>query len=290
MKPSYFKAALAADALSLGPHWVYDQDQLAREFPDGITGFSDPVSEYHKNRRAGQLTHLGDQMVMLQKALQSGKYDQTTWRQTWLEEMKTFDGYLDGASKDTLATQGLSPSPSTHDLAGASRIAPILDLDLSLDEKVEAARSQTALTHGPDEVREAAEFYVRATGAVADGLDFKAAFRWAIADGSYSALKPLDHLEAALAAGPHFRKVGKNFGVACNLSGAFPLSLYFALRPGADFSSAISENGLIGGDTSARSMLFALLFEARDPGSASSHAPEPTTSSPKPKTPGMLPA
>lgn len=269
MKRNYFKAALAADALSLGPHWVYDQDQLAQVYPEGLTGFSDPVSEYHPNRKAGQLTHLGDQMVMLKQALESGQYDLTKWRQTWLEGMKNYDGYVDGASKDTLAIQGLSPSPSSHELAGASRLAPILDLDLSLSEKIEAARSQTSLTHGPDEVREAAEFYVRATAAVASGLDFEAAFRQAISDGSYPELKPLDHLDAALAAGGDFRKVGKELGVACGLSGAFPLSLYFALRPEADFSSAISENGLTGGDTSARAMLFALLFEAREPGSAS---------------------
>mgnify|MGYP005844855333 CR=1 FL=1 len=269
MKPNYFHAALAADALSLGPHWVYDQEKLAQLYPKGITGFSDPVSDYHPNRKAGQQTHLGDQMVMLQKALQSGQYDQATW----LEEMQTFDGYLDGASKDALAIQAHSPSPSSHELAGAARLAPILDLDLSLAEKVEAARSQTALTHGPDEVAEAAEFYVRATAAVADGHDFEAAFRQAITDGSYPGLKPLDHLEAALAAGPDFRAVGKELGVACGLSGAFPLSLYFAIRPGTDFPSAISENGLTGGDTSARAMLFALLFEARDPGSVSALAP-----------------
>jgi ADP-ribosylglycohydrolase len=218
-------------------------------------------------------------MVMLQKALQSGQYDETTWRQTWLGEMKDFDGYLDGASKDTLAIQGLSPSPSSHELAGASRLAPILDLNLPLAEKVEAARSQTALTHGPNEVREAAEFYVRAVNAVAEGHGFEAAFRQAIAEGSYPELKPLDHLEAALAAGSDFRKIGKDLGVACGLSGAFPLSLYFALRPEATFTSAISENGLTGGDTSARAMLFALLFEARDPGSASNLAPS------RPKSP-----
>lgn len=272
MKAKYFQAALAADALSLGPHWVYDQDLLAKVFPEGISDFSDPVSEYHPNRRAGQLTHLGDQMVLLRRALNDGNYDQATWRDTWRAGMSEYDGYLDGASKDTLASRAFTPSPS-RDLAGASRLAPLLDLDLSLEEKIEAARSQTALTHGHEGVIEAADFFVRATAAVENGCAFEKAFRQAAEEGSHPTLKPLDHLEAALAAGPDFRSVGKELGLACGLSDAFPLALYFALRPDATFATAISENGLTGGDTSARAMLFALLFEARDPGSASALAP-----------------
>ena len=272
MKSNYYQAALAADALSLGPHWVYDQEKLARLYPDGITDFSDPASSYHSNRKAGQLTHFGDQMVLLKSSLESGQYDETRWQERWLAGMADYDGYLDGATKETLANQGSSPSSSSY-LSGASRLAPILDLDLTPDAKVAAARSQTALTHGDPGVQECAEFFVRATLAVEGGATFSKAFQQAAAEGDFPHLNPVAHLERVAKAGGNYLQAGKELGLACGLSDAFPLTLYMALREGATFQSAISENGLAGGDTSPRAMLFALLFEARDLGSASCRAP-----------------
>jgi putative redox protein len=286
MKPNYFKAALAADALSLGPHWIYNQGKLARLYPDGIIGFTDPASSYHPNRKAGQLTHFGDQMVLLKDSLEPGDYDESRWRETWLAGMADYDGYLDGATKETLASKGLSPSFS-NDLSGASRLAPILDLDLSSEAKIAAARSQTAMTHGDPGVEESAEFFVRATLAIEGGATFAEAFEKAASEGNYPTLNPGDALKCVATAGEDYLKVGSEYGLTCHLPEAFPLTLYLALRDGGTFQSAISENGLAGGDTSARAMLLALLFEARDPGSASSCAPEATpphpSSSPHPK-------
>lgn len=263
MTPNYFQAALVADALSLGSHWVYDQGKLARLYPDGITKLTDPASSYHPNRKAGQLTHFGDQMVLLKGSLENGSYDESRWRTTWVEGMTGYDGYLDGATKDTLANDGHEPS-SSNDLSGASRLAPILDLDLPPADKISAARSQTTLTHGDPEVADSAEFFVRAVLASEEGATFAEAFQKAAAEGSYHQLKPAGHLESALAAGSDYLAVGTAMGLTCHTPEAFPLSLYLALRDGATFSSAITENALAGGDTSARAMLIALLFEARD--------------------------
>ncbi|MGC6457451.1 MAG: ADP-ribosylglycohydrolase family protein [Akkermansiaceae bacterium] len=272
MKSNYFKAALAADALSLGPHWVYDQGKLARLYPDGITEFTDPASSYHPNRKAGQLTHFGDQMVLLKESLEPGGYDESRWRENWLVGMANYEGYLDGATKETQANNGLSPSGS-NDLSGASRLAPILDLEITPEAKIAAARSQTTLTHGDPGVEESAEFFVRSTLAVEAGATFTEAFEKAATEGSYSSLNPADVLKCVAMAGNDYLKVGSNYGLTCHLPEAFPLTLYLTLRKEATFQSAITENGLAGGDTSARAMLLALLFEAREPGSASSHAP-----------------
>jgi ADP-ribosylglycohydrolase len=262
MNDRYFKAARAADALSLGPHWVYNQGRLAQVYPDGITAAIDPQSPYHPNRKAGQLTHYGDQMVFLKNSLEGQSYDREKWRQDWLSGMTGYDGYLDGGTRETLASKGESPSDS-NDLAGASRLAPILDLDLSPHEKVAAARSQTALTHGDEGVIEAAEFFVRAVLAAEKGKSFENAFRTAVKEGHYTCLKAEEDLNKALTAGPDSLAAGTKIGLSCHLPEAFPLALYFALREGATFQTAVSENGLAGGDTSARSMLFALLFAAR---------------------------
>ena len=63
----FYRAALVADALSLGPHWVYDQEKLASAYPEGVKVFTDPLSAYHPNRKAGEFTHFGDQAVLLEK-------------------------------------------------------------------------------------------------------------------------------------------------------------------------------------------------------------------------------
>lgn len=263
MKP-YTQATLVADSLSLGPHWVYNPSKLARLYPEGIHTFTDPISQYHSERKAGQLTHYGDQLRLLEQSIQDHKgFSTDQWRSDWLKGMQNYDGYLDGASKETLENQGHAPS-SSNDLAGASRIAPILDLGLSLDEAVIAARAQTHLTHGDLGVADAAEFFIRAVYALQAGSSMSVALELA-ADAPYSALPAKEWVSKAQTADPlEPGKVSGELGLTCHLPEAFPLTLYFACRPEATFESAISENGLAGGDTSARAMLLAVLFAARD--------------------------
>lgn len=261
---NYLKAATVADALSLGSHWIYNQGKLARVYKNGVTEFSDPISSYHPNRKAGQLTHYGDQMVLLAESLkkQNG-FNLAAWRKDWLSEMAHYDGYVDGATKETMANQGEQPS-SSNDLAGASRLAPILDLNLSAEEKVAASRAQTLLTHGDIGVADAAEFFVRATLAVDAGMTIEEAFKTASNQGAYIELPVADHLSSVLSKGDDLLAVSTEIGLTCHLPEAFPLSLYLSLRAGATFQSAMSENALAGGDTSARAMLIALIFAARD--------------------------
>ena len=269
MKP-YLQAATVADALSLGSHWVYNQSKLARVYPEGVKTFSDPLSSYHPNRKAGQLTHYGDQTLLLAESLEvNNRFDLTQWRETWLTKMAHYDGYIDGATKETLVTKGTQPSGS-NDLAGASRLAPILDLDLSAEEKVSAARAQTTLTHGDAGVADAAEFFVRAALAVENGMPFNEAFQTASKEGSYIELPVAQHLENISSKNGELLAESSEIGLTCHLPEAFPLALYIALRPEATFESAISDNALAGGDTSARALLIALLFVARD-GDVGSH-------------------
>ncbi|MFD2256792.1 alpha/beta fold hydrolase [Luteolibacter algae] len=261
----YFSAALVADALSLGPHWVYNQEKLGRIYPEGIHQFTDPQSSYHPNRRAGELTHFGDQMVLLEKSIQdAGGFDTKAWKSGWLQGMADYDGYIDGATKQTLAAEGLSPSES-NDLSGASRLAPILDQSISLQEAIDAARAQTGLTHGDLGVSDAAEFFVRAVYQLREGATIYQSFLAAAEEGSYAELDVASHLMTVREVlNDDFLKVSTDIGLTCHLPEAFPLTLFFALREGATFESSISDNGMAGGDTSARAMLLAVLFAARD--------------------------
>lgn len=257
----FTNASLVADALSLGSHWIYDQDLIALKFPNGIKTFSNPLSSYHPNRRAGQLTHYGDQTAMLHGSISEGRaFEPEKWRIDWTSNIANYDGYIDGASKATLAKEGREPS-SSSDLAGASRIGPILDLSLSLSEAVDSARAQTTLTHGDPDVADVAEFVVRSVNASAEGKNFIQSLKQAALDGNYSNLNASATLQRASEAHSNdFRTVAKEFGQSCSVANAFPLTLYFSLNFSGNFMETMSQNALAGGDTSARAMILAILL------------------------------
>lgn len=262
----FYQSALVADSLCLGPHWVYEQEEIAKTFPNGICNFEAPIAEYHKGKVAGDLTHYGDQTVMLKRSLEKrGGFDAEGWREDWVAAMRGYKGYMDGASRETLKSEGKSPSGS-DDLGGAARIAAILDLGLPLESAIAAVRAQTKLTHGDPAVADAAEFFVRAVHSVkvGDAL-FEDALVAATDGGIYRKLEVEDHLEKALKwRDDPFPKVAKKLGQACGVENAFPLALYFLLRPETDFVKTIGDNAMAGGDSSARGMLIALMFAAED--------------------------
>jgi ADP-ribosylglycohydrolase len=262
---TFYRAALVADSLCLGPHWVYDEEEIAAAFPHGIRKPEAPIAEYHRGKAAGDLTHYGDQAVMLKRSLEKrGGFDAEGWREDWVEAMREYGGYRDGASRETLKGEGKSPSDS-DDLGGASRMAAILDLGLPLGEAIAAVRTQAGLTHGDAAVADAAEFFARAVHAVADGASFEDALSAAADGGIYRKLEVEDLLDKALKwRDEPFPKVAKKLGQACGVNKAFPLALYFLLRPETDFESTIGDNAMAGGDSSARGMLIALLFAAED--------------------------
>lgn len=261
MQSLYTQTSLTADALSLGPHWVYNQSKLKRIYPNGIATFSDPVSSYHPNKTAGDFTHYGDQTLLLYKTLaKSNSFSLEAWRADWLSAMSGYTGYVDSATKETIQSQGLQPSHS-DDLAGAARLAPLLDLGLNLETTVLAAREQTALTHGDPGVADAAEFYVRAVYAIQAGASRADALEQASKEGKYTSLDAQAHMDQARSyLGKDILSAAAEIGLTCHLKEAFPLSLFFALQPDASLIECISLNGLAGGDTSARSLLFSLLY------------------------------
>ncbi len=262
---TFFHAALVADALSLGAHWVYDQEEIVEAFPKGVRKFSDPMTDYHAGKKAGDQTHYGDQAVMLWESIDGrGGFDAVGWRDDWVAAMGDYGGYVDGASKAALKTEGKVASPSS-DLGGAARIAPILDLELPLEDAVAAVRAQTALNHGDAAVADAAEFFTRATYAVKAGSVFEDALDKAAEEGRYAKLDVDEHMDTARSLrDDNFPAVAEEIGQACGVEQAFPLALYFLLRPETDFEKTMSDNIMAGGDSAARGMLIALLFAAED--------------------------
>ena len=124
-------AVFAADALSLGSHWVYNTRVIDKKFgrPDS---FEAPLTSHHKGKGAGDFTHYGDQTLLLLETL-SGmpRFDLQGWADGWKRFFDTYGGYFDSATKTTLGRMGAGEGAETcgsdsDDLAGAARIAPLI--------------------------------------------------------------------------------------------------------------------------------------------------------------------
>jgi ADP-ribosylglycohydrolase/alpha/beta superfamily hydrolase len=273
--PAVVQASLFGDALSLGAHWLYNPDQIRRLFPGGLERYADPASQYHAGRVAGDLTHYGEQTVALlhSLALRGEAWSEAGWREDWTRFWQTASCYRDSATKQTLANaaQGdLTPSAS-DDLAGASRIAPVLAAmaQRPLADRIAAARAQTRLTHGDPGVGDAAEFFARTVDALWAGKSLSQAFEEA-ASVEYAALAASSELARARQAASIWSSSGDQaaggFGLTCHLSDAFPLTLALALayEHAAVPVEALVRNVMLGGDSAARGLLLGLLFGARD--------------------------
>lgn len=260
--------SLCADALALGSHWIYNPAKIARLYPDGASNYDDPRSEYHPGKSAGDFTHYGDQTLALLKSvvLRDG-FEAEGWREDWMRFWKTDPpSYRDGATKATLGflERDVDAASESNDLAGASRIAPVIAAlaNKPLETRIAAARAQTALTHGDRATIDTAEFFTRATDAIASGKAIPEALD-AAASARYEALEARDLLDQAQAAiGLDDHAAGEKFGLTCHTPEAFPLTLWFLLRYSDKPLEALVANTMAGGDNAARGMLIGLVMGA----------------------------
>lgn len=263
------RGAFAADALCLGPHWIYDLGEIESLYPDGIPELDAPRSSYHGSKKAGDFTHHGDQSLALLESLANrGIADSEAWRedfaQYWASEPNC---YLDGAARDTLKhfKEGLARPSGSDDLAGVSRIAPLLTLlaDVSVEQQVAKARELVGTTHGDPIVSDAAEFFVRSLFELKSGRSYLDAFEQALATGRYG-VRISEYVSAAKAKqGMSAQAAAQSLGQSCATDKAFPLTLWMALNFGENPVEMMKVNALAGGDNSARGMILGMLLAAR---------------------------
>ena len=169
-------ASFVADALSLGVHWIYNTNVIDKKWGRVENYIKPERPTYHPNKDLGEFTHYGDQaMVLLESVAASSGFSLNHFAQSWQDFFKSYDGYFDGATKDTLdnfaAGKDITAVGSgSADLAGAARIAPLAYCYRhDADKLIESVRSQTALTHNNQEVIDSAEFFARVAGKVIHG-------------------------------------------------------------------------------------------------------------------------
>ncbi len=262
-------ASLAADALALCAHWIYDTQQI-----DAQIGRADHLraplpSSFHATKKRGDFTHYGDQTVLLLGFLsETGRFDGPLFSRRWQAYFKDYTGYRDHASKETLQglEEGQPPEKAgsaSSDLGGAARIAPLVyRYHEDEDVLVAVVRQQTVLTHRNPDVVDSAAFFARVTAAVLAGQ----APRQALQDvlQRYYNRAPFDRWvkRGIDSRGMTTREAIGQFGQACDVAAAFPGVVHLITKYQDEPRIGLIENIMAGGDSAARGMIAGMIFGA----------------------------
>lgn len=260
--------SFVADALSLGVHWVYNTGVIDKKF-GRLEQYVDPLTSYHKGKHAGNFTHYGDQMLVLLEAV-SGEagFNSDHFARLWQDFFSSYDGYFDQATKTTLenmaAGNDLTHSGSTSDdLAGASRMAPLVSVYAdNVDNLVQSARAQTAITHNDERVIESADFFSRTVFAVLnDKTPVNAIETTLNANFVDSPIAPLITMGLE-SRNRDTRETIAEFGQMCSVEAGLPGAIHLIARYANDYKTAMVENIMAGGDSSARGMMAGMVLGA----------------------------
>ncbi|MBT8370595.1 MAG: ADP-ribosylglycohydrolase family protein [Deltaproteobacteria bacterium] len=262
-------ASFAADALSLGVHWIYNTNVIDKKWGRVEEYIKPERPTYHPTKDIGEFTHYGDQTwVLLKSIAENSGFDLNHFAGKWQEFFKTYKGYFDGATKKTLenfaAHKTLTEVGSdSDDLAGAARIAPLaFCYQNDPDKFIDASRTQTALTHNSQGVIESAEFFARVVSKVlqnqtpttaikqilGEGFDVEPHAQW-IADG----LKSIDK---------DTRQVMLDFGQMCEIEAALPCTIHLIAKYENNLKDGLIENAMAGGDSAGRGLIVGMILGA----------------------------
>jgi len=262
-------ASFAADSLALGVHWIYDTDLIDKQY-GRVAYFLKPSGKsYHHTKDRGELTHYGDQALLLLNTLSgSSGFNLKEFARNWQALFKTYQGYKDQATHKTLENflNGKGPhdsgSPSSE-LGGAARISPLVYLYRDdMDGLVAASRAQTAMTHNHPQVIDSAEFFARVASQVLRKTPPKAAIKRVVDENFNHA--PFDQWvsEGLTSAGMETRAAISGFGQMCEVGAAFPAVIHLLARYEDNLEAALVENVMAGGDSAARGLVAGMILGA----------------------------
>jgi ADP-ribosylglycohydrolase len=261
--------SFVADSLALGVHWIYNTNVIDKKWGRVEEYIKPERPTYHPTKDRGEFTHYGDQtLLLLQSVAGSSGFDLNGFAQQWQNFFKSYGGYFDGATKQTLENFAAGKPPAeagsqSDDLAGASRIAPLAyyyrkDLQAFLT----SARDQTALTHNHPTVIESAEFFGRVTWKVLNGESPTAAVKQAMDEG-FDREPYSKWIENGLnSAAKDTRQAILDFGQMCEIQAAFPSVIHLIARYENNLRTGLVENVMAGGDSAGRGLLVGMILGA----------------------------
>ena len=262
-------ASFAADALSLGVHWIYNTNVIDKKWGRVENYIKPERPTFHPSKDLGEFTHYGDQTLVLLKSIAaSSGFDKNNFAEQWQHFFKSYEGYIDGATKATIENIKAGKEPTvagsdSDDFAGAARIAPLVySYRNDLTKLVDSARAQAIVTHNNQEVIDTAEFFGSVTFKVLNGKKPLKAIqqtleerfnrepfsKW-VEDGIKSVEK--DTRQAML-----------DLGQMCEIQAAFPGVIHLITKYEDNLKAGLVENAMAGGDSAGRGLTVGMVLGA----------------------------
>jgi ADP-ribosylglycohydrolase len=264
-------ASFSGDALALGAHWIYDTQVILKRFGRVETFLKPGPDAYHSTKGKGAFTHYGDQTLVLLESLAAKKgFDLADFSNRWRALFDGYDGYMDQATQVTLSGYAAGathtdPGSPSNDLAGASRIAPLVYLyrnENDLDTLVRCAREQTRMTHNDPLTVDSAECFARAAWLTLHGTPPVQSME-KVAEEHFSGSAISGWVEKGLASIDKDSTAAiATFGQTCHTPEAFPGVVHLIGRYENDLKEALIQSVMAGGDSAARAMLAGMILGA----------------------------
>jgi len=262
-------ASFAADSLALGVHWIYDTALIDKQYGRVERLLKPSGKSYHPTKELGELTHYGDQTLMLLQTLaESSVFKPDAFARNWQDFFKTYQGYVDQATRKTLENirNGKGPlesGSSSSDLGGAARISPLVFLYRDDPDGFAAAtRAQTAMTHNHSHVIDSAEFFARIAAKVLHRTPPGTAIQSVLAENFNRDPFKQWVSDGVASAGRETRVAISGFGQMCEIGAAFPAVIHLLTRYQDNLKEALVENAMAGGDSAARGMIAGMILGA----------------------------
>lgn len=255
--------SLVADAYSLGAHWVYDENQLIN-LDVNWDELNDPKAIWHKEKKAGEFTHYGDQTLWLYEYLQGkDKFDAKDYISYWAKKVEVYNGYIDGATRESLENvkNDVSPSGSlSTDLSVIGRITPLLLVSNSKEDFLENVEALIKLTHNSSQALNAGRFFALLLVDVLEGKEILSSIE-ALKDKFDSSIQGYITKAIESKNSDSFTTI-REFGPACDIDGGFAGVIHLLVKYD-NLKDMLIANAKAGGDTSSRAMIASSIFMAQ---------------------------
>lgn len=255
---------LVADSYSLGAHWVYDENQLAQ-----ISNWDDlisPVAIWHKGKGAGEFTHYGDQTYWLYEFLKDkDEFNEEEFLTYWQNKMNLYEGYIDGATRNTIENieNGVTPSGSeSSDLSVVGRIVPLLMVSKDKNEFLENVEKFVKLTHNSQKAITASKFFAKVLALRFEGKQTLEAIE-SLKESSDTKIQGFIQKGVESKDSDTFETI-RNFGPACDVDEGFGGIIHLLCKYD-NLKNMLVCNSKAGGDSSARAMISSAIFMVDKP-------------------------
>jgi len=254
------RAVKVADSYSLGSHWVYDETQL-QELPINWEKLNAPQAMWHKGKKAGDFTHIGDQLQWLDEYVQDkDSFEPLEYLTFWQDKMSIYNGYIDGATRNTLANieAGNNSGSDSDDFSVIGRIAPLLLVSKDENDFIQNVENFVKLSHNSENVLASAKFFAHLLLRASDGKNI---------EEKIDTLKNDFNLFVEKAVEKGIKSKEQNtfdtiraFGPACGVDEGFSSIIHLLVTYPNNLKELLLQNAKAGGDTSSRAMVATMIF------------------------------